>query len=97
MFIAYLFALLSPLVQSLTEMEAILKDPRTSEKMREGSPIIQMLRKKKGYLLVSQDQQMYVKVEYSSRDTIGPKSFELIFHDPITIGNFSNEPLLNGL
>ncbi len=95
MWFAYLFAILSPLNQSIAEMETILKDPRTSEKLREGAPIIQILKKQKGYLLVTKDQQMYVKIQYKNGSKIGPTSFDLIFQDPITVGNYENEPLFD--
>jgi hypothetical protein len=80
---AFGFAALPPFYQSSIEIERILNDPRTNEKLGSGQMILDIKRVENGWLIVTPRYQMNVDVNYIPTGRVGPASFELEFHDPI--------------
>ena len=81
-FLVTLFALLSPLDQSITEIERILKDPHLKRYIQTSERIDKILRREKGYLILTDRHQLIVEVIYNPENLIGPKGFTLVFHPP---------------
>jgi hypothetical protein len=77
MFLAYLFALLAPFEQSVHELTTILEDQRLSELLGSSTPIERVYRKSDGYIVVTKEKMVEVKIIHEKSDRIGPKSFHL--------------------
>ena len=76
------FALLSPLDQNLQEFKAILENPELKQYLKTSEVIEYICHQECLYLISTNEQDMFVEVEYQPTDRLGPKQFNLIFHKP---------------
>lgn len=86
-FCTNLWAALPPFAQSSREIQAVLADERTFEALGSAETIQQIIRKKGGYLVITQRYMMRVDVEYVPHRAAlaGPVSFELRFYPPVDL------------
>jgi len=76
------YGILSPLNQSITEIEAILKSPDLNQTLPQSDSIQTINRVEKGYVVITNEYQMLVEMHYGEHNHIGPQTFNLIFHHP---------------
>jgi len=74
-----LFGALSPINQSIREIDAILNSPELAEGLGQNYPIDQIERFEDGYYLATQKSEIIVKVVYDEKPSIGARQFKLIF------------------
>lgn len=68
---------LAPLPQSIREIESILLYPGLSDYLPSGEAISQISKVEDGYLLVTGNKVLKIKVIYKKPASIGPKKFSL--------------------
>ncbi len=79
-----LFGALSPLAQSIKEMQAILADTHIQD-LGSAEAILEIVKVDTGYLVISQNYSMLVDVTYKTdQKKVGPVPFQLQFHAPET-------------
>lgn len=76
-----LHAVLSPLNQSVKEVQEILAS-RQLQSFQQSEPLEQILHVEKGYLVRTKTEEFFVEVEYDSSPYIGPRKYRLIFNGP---------------
>lgn len=79
------FSALSPLHQSIKEIDQILTNPDLPEHLPSQARINEITRIKDGYLIVTDSHVLKVKVEYKKTSKIGPKKFTINFCDATSI------------
>lgn len=77
------FGLLPPLSQSINEMREILLSQRLTMALPVSQKILSLTATEGGYLVMTQDYQLFVEVRYLPQTMPGPARFQLIFHDPV--------------
>lgn len=90
-----LFAALSPLNESIAEMNAILKNPKLTDSLPTTETIQEFLRTENGFLLITDNYQMAVDLAYQPSTQPGPQKFSLTFHSPEPLQQqteYSSEP-----
>ncbi len=78
------FALLSPLNQSIVELEQILSSQELQQKLPTSEAIHSIVAVQNGYLLSTDHYQMLIEVQYQPQEMPGPAKFQLMFHEPRT-------------
>jgi hypothetical protein len=68
------------LLQSQKEIQAILDSQKTAELLGNTESIEQIIRTKRGYLLMTQHKELLVDIHYLSNERAELMEFELIFH-----------------
>ncbi|NGX54676.1 MAG: hypothetical protein KR126chlam2_00291 [Chlamydiae bacterium] len=76
------FALLSPLDQNLKELKAIIDSPELKQYIKTSEVIEYICHQECLYMISTNEQEMFVEVEYQPTDRLGPIPFNLIFHKP---------------
>ncbi|MFC2049369.1 hypothetical protein ACFLR2_01695 [Chlamydiota bacterium] len=76
------FAILSPLNQSLEEITTLVHSAEIGKKIPQGQPILQIQRTQDGYLLYTKELQMQVDLQYLPSTYPGKQQFSLVFHTP---------------
>ncbi len=76
------FALLSPLDQNLQELKAIIDSPELKQYIKTSEVIEYICHQECLYMISTNEQEMFVEVEYQPTDRLGPRQFNLIFHKP---------------
>lgn len=79
------FALLSPLNQSLEEINAIVHSSDIETRIPQGQAITKIERHGNGYLLTTDEMQMRVDIQYLPSTYPGRQKFSLVFHAPVHI------------
>lgn len=79
------FALLSPLNQSLEEINAIVQSSDIEKRIPQNQSIQQIHRTSNGYLLRTNELQMQVNIQYLPSTYPGRQQFSLVFHAPIPL------------
>ena len=75
------FALLSPLNQSIEEIQSLLQNPELQQHFPQDQPLLSIHRSSNGYLLSTLNMQMFVEIQYIPADRPGKQQYKLIFHD----------------
>jgi hypothetical protein len=91
MFASPAFALLSPLNESLVELQALLKDPAMTAKLKTSETIQEIVKVEQGYLVITDNYQMQVDLTYQPMNRPGPQKFTLKFQDPVPLQSDSEE------
>lgn len=76
-----LFALLSPLDQSIQELKTLIESPEIRN-LPTAEPIVDIWKLGSRYIISTENRQMAVDVVYSPRKTPGPQEFKLVFSQP---------------
>jgi len=79
------FAVLAPLNQSIAELQDIMAGKALSEQLPASQAINSIDSVAHGYVIRTQDYQMFVEVKFLPQTKPGPAQFELIFHEPTKI------------
>jgi hypothetical protein len=74
------FALLSPLAQSVREIDTIVSSKELSQFFAQNDTITEIKHEGDCYLLKTEDKQIVVEVVYVETQRVGPKEFKLVFH-----------------
>lgn len=74
------FAILSPIHQSVKEIDAILWSRELSQHFNQADTIQEIKRVDNGYVVITEDKQMMVEVIYIPSQRVGPQEFKLVFH-----------------
>lgn len=81
-----IYALLPPLYQSVTEIRSILENPELGQYLPQTQPILEIQKSRDGYLILTNQLQMQVEIQYLQQQRPGPQQFNTVFHQPIPIG-----------
>lgn len=76
------FALLSPLNQSVAELQDIVDSDDLTKKLPTSQKIESITAVDNGYIIHTQEYQMLIEVQYQPQNRPGPVHFQLIFHEP---------------
>lgn len=95
MLLGLFFALLSPLSQSVAEMNAILKNEKLQQSLHPSESILEMIKEHDSYLIITDQNALRVEVIYHPKPILGAKDFTLIFHEPTSLSKGKPEPLLD--
>ncbi|MCB1181619.1 MAG: hypothetical protein KDK55_06340 [Chlamydiia bacterium] len=79
------FGLLSPLSQSVREIEAILKNHDLHRELLQSETILDIRRLDNSYIIITNQHQMVVDILYLPAKGPGPQKFELKFNTPTRI------------
>jgi hypothetical protein len=79
------FAILSPLNQSIEEIQSIVQNTELQKYFPQDQPIIEVQRSNNGYLLRTRKLQMSVEIEYVPATRPGRQQFKIVFHEPTQI------------
>lgn len=82
-----LFAILSPINQSIKEIDAIVRSNEITQNFNQADTIQEIRKTDGGYVVTSEDKRMVVDVVYTPSQTPGPQQFKLVFH-PATPINY---------
>lgn len=74
------FALLSPLNQSLTEMQYIILSKELQKFLPQGEAVVEIRKIDTGYIVKTENNEMLVDVEYLPETKPGAKKFKATFH-----------------
>jgi hypothetical protein len=74
------FALMSPLNQSIKEINEILTSRELSQYFHQNDKILEIKLEGENYILKTADKQMLVEVIDVPPQRIGPRQFKLVFH-----------------
>ncbi|HSX25672.1 MAG TPA: hypothetical protein VLE89_01525 [Chlamydiales bacterium] len=77
------FAALPPLSQGVRELQAVLADPHLQDELGSSERIQEIFRTENGYVVVTQNYQMRVDVQYQEMRRPGPIPFDLQFYPPV--------------
>jgi len=82
------FALLSPLNQSIEEIQSIVQNTELQKRFPQDQPLMEIQRSGNGYLLTNGTLQMFVEIQYIPIERPGRQQYKLVFHEttPITKG-----------
>ena len=84
------FSALSPTMQSAAEIRRIFESNEVAEIFGGPDFIISCEKIENGYLLKTEDSQMFVKIAYEPARRIGPQQFHLEFDSAKKIDNSDN-------
>lgn len=76
------FCILSPLNQSIREMNAVL-DSFELRKLNQSEEIQEIIRTDSGFVVLTNDSVINISITYDSKTLIGPRQFNLHFEDPV--------------
>lgn len=80
------YGALPPLAQSAREIEALVSDPELQKRLGSAEAIEEIRRTDEGYAVLTRSRLLLVQVEHlSSRQKIGPVSFQFRFQEPIPL------------
>jgi hypothetical protein len=79
------FALLSPLNQSLEEIQTILQNAELQKHFPQEQGLINIQHTANGYLLKTAKLQMLVDIQYIPIERPGRQQFKLVFHPPTSL------------
>ncbi len=86
-----LFAVLSPLDESIVEIQAVLNNTKMKS-LKTSESIQEIIRSEKGFLVITDNYQMQVDINYQPVTRPGPQTFELNFHAAVPLqGQGSSE------
>lgn len=77
------YAVLPPLYESVKEFKALLNDPRLTENLTSGEPILAIEKEYTDFTVTTNEHTMKVKVVYEEMARPGPNEFHLEFSTPI--------------
>lgn len=77
-----LTAALSPINQSINEIDSILHHRELIEKLGQNEVILDILRTEEGYNISTEHYDMIVELVYETKRNIGPRTYKLLFHTP---------------
>lgn len=81
-FLTSAYAALSPLNQSLTELQSVLNGAELSQKLPQSESIQFVCHMETGYLIFTNSYQMFVELQYIKQNRPGPRTYNLVFHEP---------------
>ena len=81
------FAALPPFYQSSKEIKAILNSPDLHEKLGSGQYILDIIKTRSGWMIITPKYRLPIEVKYIPQERIGPAEFELEFGSVIDISN----------
>lgn len=73
------FALVSPLNQSIREIEKILSSRELAQYFHQNDTIVEIRHEGDNYIVRTEDSQITIEVIYIPTQRVGPKDFKLIF------------------
>jgi len=76
------FAILSPLNQSLEEIQSIVQCKDLQKYIPQDQPIMQIHHIPTGYVLITDRTQVVVEIQYLPNERPGRQQFKLVFHEP---------------
>lgn len=76
-----LSAALSPLNQSVKEVQEIISSKKFEKAFTQEDPIESIVHLENGYLISTKTQELMVEVEYDNSPHIGPIKYRLIFQE----------------
>jgi hypothetical protein len=79
------FALLSPLNQSLEEIQSIVQSNEIQKYLPQDEPIMTIHRAGNGYLLTTASLQMLVEIQYMPNERPGRQQFKFNFREPTSL------------
>ena len=79
------FAALSPLAQSIKEINTIITSPKLRQYLNESEKIRDIRRLENSYIIVTNHSRMVVNISYLPTKKVGPQEFEIEFNDPIPL------------
>ena len=79
------YALLSPLNQSLEEIEAIIQNAELQKCLPQGQALKSIRRTGNGYLLTTDEIQLMAEIRYIPTERPGRQQFKVTFQDPIPL------------
>lgn len=74
------FALLSPINQSIREIQTMVTSPEVPENFGQIGTIQEIKREGNSFTLKTQEKEMVVDIIYSPAQRPGPRPFKLVFH-----------------
>lgn len=74
------YAILSPLNQSLVEINTLINSPEMADAFASGEAIQEIRHIERGYVVRSQNKEIFVEVVYQPSTRPGPAVFQLHFH-----------------
>ena len=77
-----LFSALPPLYQGLKELKAIIEDKKLDQVLNSGEVIMDIRKTQDGYMIVTNQHQVNVKVVYEPASRPGPIPFHVEFQTP---------------
>jgi len=77
------FCILSPLNQSIREMNAVL-DSFELRKLNQSEEIQEIVRSDSGFVVLTNDSVINVSIVYNPSTLIGPRQFSLQFEEPVS-------------
>jgi hypothetical protein len=80
-----LIAVLSPLYESITEIEALLQ--QLPDHLGSEQALLEIVRTPGGYLVLTRDYQVVIDLNYLPQTRPGPQQFQLLFHTPVSLDN----------
>lgn len=87
--IAFLFthgeAALPPLYQTAREIKSLVSDDQLGERLQSGEVIERIEKNERGYLIVTNKNQLQVNIIYERAQRPGPVPYQLLFEEPIPI------------
>jgi hypothetical protein len=81
------FAILSPLNQSLEEIQSIVQSTDLQKYIPQDQAIVEIQRNANGYVLKTEKMQMIVEIQYLPIERPGRQQFKLVFQHPTPIVN----------
>ena len=80
-----LFSALPPLYQGLKELKAIIEDKKLDQVLNAGEMIMDIRKTQDGYMIVTNQHQLNVKVVYDPASHPGPTPFHIEFQEPTSL------------
>ena len=84
------YALLSPLNQSIVEINALLSSNEIRQAFSQGAAVKKIERVEYGYLISTPRVQMLAEIRYVPNKVPGRQQFEFVFHPPTPLAEWSN-------
>ncbi len=75
------FALLSPLNQSMEEIQSIVQNTELQKHLPQGEQILEIQRSGNGYILKTNRLEMFVEIQYLPIERPGRQQYKLIFNN----------------
>ncbi len=79
------YALLSPLNQSLEEIQSIIQGTELQKYIPQQQAITEIKRFGNGYLISTREVQMLVEIQYLPIERPGKQQFRIIYNEPVRI------------
>lgn len=79
------FALLSPLNQSLEEIQSVLHSPELQKFFPQSESLVEIRRAQNGYMLSTLSVQVMAEIVYVPKQRPGKQQFNVVFHEPTPI------------